>query len=149
MVNVIALIFYMFYNTVKTNYTQITFVPDLTPTNPNYYAAGNCSLPIDDYSDWYLPAICEMGVTTDNGSDAGCGTPAIPRIQNIQSNLMPIPVIGDDLNEYMYWSSTMSSAFSGSIDAWMQGFVSNINSSSQMRTGKDSLYKIRCARVFQ
>lgn len=138
----------MFYNTVKTNYTQPTFVPDLTPTNPNYYAAGLCSALINGYSDWYLPAICEMGVTTNHGSDAGCGTPTIPSIQNIQSNLMPIPAIGDDLNEYMYWSSTMSSAFSGSIEAWMQQFTSNITSSSQASTAKDTLYNIRCARVF-
>lgn len=139
----------MFYNTVTTNYNPIPSVPVQVPTSPSYYAAGNCSLPIDEYSDWYLPAICEMGVTADNGSDAGCGTPNTPTIQNIQSNLMPINDIGDDLNERMYWSSTMSSSTNGLLEAWRQGFVNNINSSGQVHTFKDSSYNIRCARMFQ
>jgi uncharacterized protein YjdB len=57
------------------------------PTNTTTYAAGVCSQTISGFSDWYLPAVCELGYD-NNGNPSACGTSSSPAVQNIQSNLV-------------------------------------------------------------
>ena len=87
-----------FYNKVQTNQQGNIFLPpyqaeeshdETAPaTALDSYAAGICSnLQIKAYSDWYLPAICEMGYTTDSSVDAGCGSIDSPSLQNIQKSV--------------------------------------------------------------
>ena len=65
------------------------------------YAAGLCTAEIDSYSDWYLPAICQMGY--GNGICGGRGNPSI---QNIASNLFDMGFGG--LSIGTYWPSTQN-----------------------------------------
>lgn len=59
------------------------FTATAGPTPLSYYAAGLCAATISGYSDWYLPAICEMGYGVAN-----CGTSGVPELQNMQANLV-------------------------------------------------------------
>ena len=56
------------------------------PIGPSSYAAGRCKQTISGYSDWYLPAICELGYGVAGGDFAVCGTASIPTTQNMQSS---------------------------------------------------------------
>ena len=80
-----------FYNQFITNNTSaiggsLKYTPTAGPTNITYYAAGLCTQTIAGYTDWYLPAICEMGygIQLDNV----CGFQGTPTLQNIQSSLI-------------------------------------------------------------
>lgn len=95
------------------------------------------------YTDWYLPAICEEGFDqTSRGS--GCGIPpALPTIQNMQSNLVDNGDVGS-LSGF-YWSSTEnSSAPTGS--AWYQSFATG-GGSNQPTGSKFLSLGVRCARA--
>ncbi len=81
------------------------------------YTAGLCILNSSGgYSDWYLPAICEMGYKGANSTLSICGTLLNPLTQNMQSNLIDFfgsdPTIamglyyGGILTTGSYWSST-------------------------------------------
>jgi len=74
----------------------------ITGWPPNAFAVGRCSLlTAGGYTDWYLPAICELGYGS-SGSDP-CGSAVSPTIQNMQSNLADNG-IGSLVDTY--WSST-------------------------------------------
>lgn len=82
--------------------------PQTTPAiDPSSYAAGRCSGTIGNRSDWYLPAICEMGYDSP-GFGTGCGTRAAPTAQNMHYSLAENGNIGN-FSVY-YWSSTGYSA---------------------------------------
>lgn len=88
--------------------------------NPLLYAAGQCSAFSDEgYGDWYLPAVCEMGVD-ENNSSSGCGSRAAPRQQNVFTNLVDKGDIGRMVGS-VYWTSTNSNA-APLADAWAQYF---------------------------
>ena len=132
-----------FYNQFITNNTQANggsapFNASAGPTNITYYAAGLCKQTIASYSDWYLPAICEMGY----GSSA-CGTSGTPTLQNIQSSL--IDSSGLSAPAGLYWSSTENSSSPQSI-AWIQFFASG-GSSSQYGVNKLGQLGVRCSRA--
>lgn len=107
------------------------------------YAAGLCLGDASNgYSDWYLPAICEMSYDS-NSSGTGCGTSSTPLVQNMQSNLVDNSVI-NALSGY-YWSAT---EFSGDpqVVAWLQYFAGG-GGSGQLVVNKDITAGVRCVRA--
>lgn len=132
------------YNQFITNYVNPgpgPFNASAGPTILTYYAAGLCRQTIATYSDWYLPAICEMGFDrTAQGS--GCGTLATPTLQNIQSSLRGIAAFATP--DGVYWSSTERAA-TPQTTSWYQSFATNATS-VQGVAGKGSMYGVRCAR---
>ena len=123
---------YVYYQTTATN----------SPINTSLYATGLCKQTISTYSDWYLPAICEMGYGS-SGSSAACGVSGAPTLQNMQSDLV------DTLNllSGTYWSSTEDSGFPTSL-AWGQFFASG-GGSGQGFGGKGNTLGVRCSRGFK
>lgn len=99
------------------------------------YAAGNCyAISIGGYTNWYLPAICEMGYGSDPSS--ACGDQTNPTLQNIQSNLVDnsiIPLSG------AYWSSTQYD---------LQQALYNQFDIAGLQAGdyKDNSFSVRCIR---
>lgn len=110
------------------------------------YAAGLCRATIGEYSDWYLPAICELGYyqPTPNtpNIDSYCGTLANPLIQNMASNLS-----ADVLKNMQgpFWSSTEFSCKQDNTcgNAWSDYFTSD----TQTHDGKENTLGVRCVRV--
>lgn len=50
--------------------------------------AGAClGMTSEGFSDWYQPAVCQLGFNTGATGDIGCGTQTTPTIQNISSSL--------------------------------------------------------------
>lgn len=119
---------YVYYQNNATNH----------PINLAYYAAGLCKQTISSYSDWYLPAICEMGY----GSYV-CGSSSAPTLQNMQKSL--IDTSGLSAPAGYYWSST---EYSGDPQyfAWSEGFASG-GGSNQDNNGKGSQRGVRCSRA--
>ncbi len=121
------------------------------PTPLNFYAAGLCAATISSYSDWYLPATCEMDAVS-----GGITCPA--DTQSMISNISFLigdsisgtpstscsPPSGTDCLAGNYWSST---EFSGSpmVFAWSQLFDV---SSSRNAFAKGTLSGVRCSRNF-
>ncbi len=133
-----------FYNQFITNNTLANggtapFTASAGPTNITYYAAGLCKQTIGTYSDWYLPAICEMGY----GSSA-CGTSGAPTLQNIQSSL--IDSSGLSAPAGFYWSSTEFSINPQDV-AWIQFFASGGGGSDQGYDYKVAQLGVRCSRA--
>jgi hypothetical protein len=140
-----------FYNQFITNYLFVgspPFTATSGPTPPALYAAGSCSQTIGGYSDWYLPAICEMGPAS-NGSGCAAGT------DNVADNLPYLlgdPNAGAPTTSCLfgancavgpYWSSTQSA---GSPNfAWLQFFDSS--GSFSVENAKEINFGARCARV--
>lgn len=124
---------------------------------PANYAAGLC---INDntgsFTDWYLPAICEMGYG-QTSQTTYCGTQSTPELQNMQSNLIDFTgadsTVASGLynggNSGNYWSSTEFVALPQS-QAWYQSFAlgGSGGGSQQNATNKISLFGIRCVRAF-
>lgn len=85
--------------------TSVTLQEKLIAFSHASYATGLCKQTISGYSDWYLPAICEMGYT-DSDVQPSCGTQEVPTLQNMESSLK------DRLDSFFlsgyYWSSTES-----------------------------------------
>jgi hypothetical protein len=116
-------------------------------TNPaiirSQYAAGLCSAAIGGFSDWYLPAICEMGYDRI-GVGSSCGSQGAPTMQNMQSSLVDN---GDmaGLSPGYYWSSTENAGLPY-LFVFFQQFVS-AGGGYQTYASKDTPYGVRCARV--
>jgi hypothetical protein len=105
------------------------------------YAAGFCSASIGGRSDWYLPAICELGYDTASG----CGTSSAPTLQNMQSSLVDNGNMGGfDFANY-YWSSTAYAAIPNNF-GWMQIFEPS-GASLQSGAVKSTQLNVRCARA--
>lgn len=106
------------------------------PINVSYYAAGLCKQTIRGYSDWFLPAICQLGY-----GGAACGTSSVPAQQNMQSNLVDSNNVG--LLSGVHWSSTESS-LSPQFNAWEQDF--STAGGSQSYSNKGTQFGVRCSR---
>jgi hypothetical protein len=106
------------------------------------YAAGLCAASISGFSDWYLPAICELGFDT-YGAGTGCGAPSSPLIENIESNLVLTGI--NNAPSGAYWSSTEIS-FLATNYAWGQIFATD-GSQQQFGDTKNDAYTVRCARA--
>ena len=107
-------------------------------TDSNFYAAGLCTQPIDTYSDWYLPAICEMGY----GSSA-CGSSSAPTLQNIQKSLIDSSGLSSIAGNY--WSSTEVEGFPQGL-AWLESFAWG-SGSVQDSYNKGGQLGVRCSRA--
>lgn len=122
---------------IQTFYTT----PNTTPSlNLDNYAAGVCKASIvGSYSDWYLPAVCEIGVDS-SGAGVGCGTSSTPTVQNVATNIVDynMQVLGVS-NSEVYWTSTTNSAGTGSI--WVQNF--STGNAAQLSS---TMAHVRCAR---
>jgi hypothetical protein len=128
-----------FYSTPRTSAT----------VDPSFYAAGLCSGAIDNYSDWYLPAVCELGYDTD-ATGTGCGTRVAPLMQNMQSMLSEIANVGHFYG--YYWTSTEYSA-SPDQDVFyhysdpIQSSDPNNSYNFHAATNKFEPLGVRCART--
>jgi len=124
--------------TCDTNNIYVYYQNNATnaPISNTLYATGLCKQTISTYSDWYLPAICEVGY----GANASCGVSGTPTLQNMQSDLV------DTLNllSGFYWSST-EFAVNPTSRAWFQNFASG--GSSQSFNFKNGIFAVRCSRA--
>lgn len=146
----------VFYNTFITNYTcnsgplscnqgdlNLKFIATPGQTPLSYYAAGRCKTNINGYTDWYLPAICEMG------PDSICNA----NTQNIRDNVPAIIgdtrtscLLGADCISGTYWSSTETeSVASPQRNAWAWNYLSSISSAAP--GSKYFLFGARCTRA--
>ncbi|MCX7091763.1 MAG: DUF1566 domain-containing protein [Legionellales bacterium] len=129
---------YLIYNVLTATHAE-----DVTS-----YAAGLCTGTFSGYSDWYLPAICEMGYDTSLVG-SGCGSRISPTLQNIQSNLINIgltDIAGLTTGQY-YWSSTEDSS-DPTQQAWVQSFA--LSGDDQSLHDKGILLPflgVRCSRT--
>jgi hypothetical protein len=129
-----------FYSQFITNFTGGggPFTASAGPTSLSFYAAGLCSQTIAGLTDWYLPAICEMGY---GSGTAPCGTMGSPGSQNIQGNL--VGSLGLNLTG-SFWSSTEFS-FAPTTNAHVQVFDVG-SGSAQGVVNKSNLLGVRCVR---
>lgn len=121
---------------ILTQYSSPITTPSI---NRSFYAAGLCKTTINGFSDWYLPAICELGV---DGTGI-CGTPSTPLAQNMQSSLVDtnaVPTLSGP-----YWSSTEFASMSSNL-AWVEVFVTG-GASALLGISKNSSLGVRCARA--
>lgn len=104
-----------------------------------YPAAQLClnKISVEGFSDWYMPAICELGRYGGNGIDSGCG--AIN--PNLYSTLYLKNLGNFAANDY--WSSSQYSP-SPSGTAWLQNFLNDLHS----RDLKTLSLQVRCVRTF-
>jgi Bacterial Ig-like domain (group 2) len=115
-----------------------------------YYAGGSqasyavefCDPTLGGFSDWYLPAICELGYDTA-GSGSSCGTSSSPGLQNIRSNLVDSAVPGTGLANGVYYASTEAS-FDPQPYAWLQYMAPG---SPQTIVAKLAAFQVRCVRA--
>ena len=124
-----------------TNIVAYYSIPNTNPAiNLTYYASGLCKASIGGYTDWYLPAICEMGPAS-NGSGCVSGTP------NMVTNLplLLTACTGTSCLAGFYWSSTENSG-GPTGGAWAQHFASG-GGSSQNGSNKGFKLGVRCSRA--
>ncbi len=140
------------YDTYVTNYGigGSPYTLSSGPTSASDYAAGLCTATISDYSDWYLPAICELGPNS-NGSGCNVGT---QNIVNQLPDLVGDPASGTPNTSCpyganciagFYWSSTEDSG-NPTVNTWYQDFASG-GGSFQGGVSKDNLLGVRCSRA--
>ena len=144
----------MFYNTYITNYGigSSPYTLSAGPTTTSYYAAGRCTATISGYSDWYLPAICEMGPDYLL-QHAGCSASTqnmvtqLPDLLGAANAGTPSTscAYGANCLAGYYWSST--EFLDTPIDrAWFQYFELG-GKSGQDAVHKDHPYGVRCSRA--
>ncbi|KTD01581.1 hypothetical protein [Legionella feeleii] len=146
--------FYDSFNTNFNNSGTAPFILSSGATNREYYAAGLCTKDINSYSDWYLPAICEMDSLTSN---VQCPSGAQSMLANLSFLVgnpeNPLPKIscnplssGVDCLAGSYFSST-GHEYNFYLGAWETTFDVN-----QLNGNSDYYYKaaplgVRCSRI--
>ena len=125
---------------IVTYYNANRTAGGTAPTPLTQYASGLCKASIGGYTDWYLPAICEMGPAS-NGSGCASGTP------NMVTNLSSLRTscTGTSCLSGLYWSSTESSGVPTDF-AWYQNFASG-GGSDQGNLNKFYSLGVRCSRA--
>jgi hypothetical protein len=125
---------YVYYSTIALS------TPPLST-----YAVGLCKTTISGYSDWYLPAICELGPDTGTST---CTSPPLMQLEQNMVDSLPILLnncIGPKCLANDYWSSTEQ--FGNPADTvWTECFASG-GGSTQCVDSKSSLLGVRCARA--
>ncbi|MCL9685675.1 DUF1566 domain-containing protein [Legionella maioricensis] len=122
----------------STNTTNIYNAMSLTHA-AGTYAAGLCyHVLIGNYTDWYLPAICETGY--GGNSLSPCGDVSNPTLQNMQSNLVDNGIV--PLTD-SYWSSTQTD-----IDPIILADFNIFGiGGNQPGDVKETSYLVRCIRI--
>ncbi|WP_070399397.1 hypothetical protein [Hydrogenophaga sp. PML113] len=120
-----------------SNTNQIVMAVGAIPS-----AAGRCQdSAASGFSDWYLPAICELGYTFGGGV---CGTQAAPLLAgNMQSRLKENGDIGGIADSW-YWSSSEAAA-SPTTSAHLHRFDPTLT--QQAIVNKVNVFPARCARA--
>lgn len=115
-------------------------------TNATFYAAGRCTATISGYSDWYLPAICEMGPSSDHsGFDSGCSTNTQNMVNQLPGLVGTSCAYGANCLAGDYWSST---EYSGNpADVALQQYFASSGGSFQDYSGKLNKRGVRCSRA--
>lgn len=127
-------------NNIVTYYSSI---------NLSYYAAGFCKATINTYSDWYLPAICELD-SINNSSICPNGTQnmlgGLPFLIGDQGAPTPSTScsFGSGCLVGIYWSSTQDSS-SPQTAAWAESFDNG--GSFAAAAGKGDILSVRCSRA--
>jgi hypothetical protein len=111
------------------------------PINLSFYAAGLCKQTINGYSDWYLPALCELGYAPDTEVTRCADFDGAELVQNMQTSL--IDISGLNVLSGVYWSST-EYASNVKNGAKIQRFSGS--TSGQGAVNKSGLMGVRCAR---
>lgn len=120
------------------------------PTPLSYYAAGLCTATINSYSDWYLPAICELDavnttVTCPAGTQSMLGSLSFllgnPGAATPSTSCTPPS--GTDCLAGNYWSST-ETFFFPQPDVWDEVF--STGGSGQGNNAKGNQLGVRCSR---
>lgn len=123
------------------------------PTPLTYYAAGLCKATIAGYSDWYLPAICEMdaiSVVTVTKCPAGTQSmlSTLSFLRGDPNGGTPstscIPPSGTHCLAGYYWSSTESSAF---LNAAWNEYFSTSDASGPETDYEYAQFGVRCSRA--
>lgn len=121
------------------------------PTPVTYYAAGLCTATIDNYSDWYLPAVCELDAVYGNGicpAGAQSMSPNLSFLLGDFNSGTPStscnPPTGTNCLAGVYWSSTETSSGPQS-GVWIEDFRFDGNSQFQMSKGFQ--FGVRCSRA--
>jgi len=115
------------------------------PVNLSFYAAGRCKQTIGNYTDWYLPSLCEMGPDSGN---LVCNTVTV--LQNMVNNLPSL--LSDSIPcaapagclAGLFWSSTEYSVLPSNF-AWFQNF--GATTAFQSANNKNLVYGVRCSRA--
>lgn len=92
------------------------------------------------YTDWYLPAICEMGYD-HTGAGSLCGTKLAPVAQNVQSSLVDDSLVGGVPGTF--WSSSQEALVDP--QAWAHRFDSA--GTYQVADNKGSVNRALCVRA--
>lgn len=124
---------------------------EIAPTPLAYYAAGLCKETISNYSDWYLPAICELDALYNNVA-CPSGTQSIVEslfflIGNIDASKPETscaPPSGTNCLAGIYWSST-EAKLSPQYVAWSEYIDLKLN--GQFWGRKSERYGVRCSRM--
>lgn len=138
------------YDAYQTGYGigSSPYTLSVGPTSRSYYAAGLCTATISTYSDWYLPAICEIGPAS-NGTACISGTQnMVNQLPDLIGNLSAgTPgsscTYGANCLVGFYWSSTEGT--SSNVEAWSERF--NSSGSTQFRVTKGNRIGVRCSRA--
>jgi hypothetical protein len=142
-----------FYNNYNTGYGIGSSPYSLSagPTGSTNYASGLCTTTINNYSDWYLPAICEMDAFNGNftcpvgtqsmlnGLSFLLGDPGAPT-----PSTSCAPPSGTDCLAGNYWSST-EYAFNPQPFAWNEYF--STGGGAQYYGYKYVPLGVRCSRA--
>ena len=131
-------------NNIVTYYNANRAAGGEAPTPLTQYASGLCKASIGGYTDWYLPAICEMGPVS-NGSGCVSGTPNM--VTNLSSLLLN-SCTGTSCLNGVYWSST---EYSGQPDGfvWYQDFEPGFSNQGFVIKGflLPNTLAVRCSRA--
>ncbi|MCA0404341.1 MAG: DUF1566 domain-containing protein, partial [Proteobacteria bacterium] len=125
--------------------------PNTMPSiNLNFYAVGRCKAYTGGgFSNWYLPAICEIGPAS-GGSNCAVNTPNIvsniPGLLSSTSNPDTDCSFGNNCLNGYYWSST-ELATNPHDGIWTQYFDSS-GSSQNAVFFKYNSNGVRCVRIF-
>ncbi len=92
------------------------------------------------YSNWYLPAICQMGAAGENENCTAGTANMVSNLPNLISGCSGYACLSGD-----YWSSTEYSGIVSSSYAWYESFSSS--GSQQYNDYKNTLYPVRCSRA--